>query len=324
MPAQLKIKRAINNDVWNITFSLDTEKLSESDKELMRKFGEPEINVGGIFLAPTPGEENKTYTAVSGTSSGAGTGATFNVVRDSLGAISTVTLVSSGAGYLTGEVITIPGASLGGASPADNLVVTVSTVGITDLSGGVDTFTNTAGTVLGPTPGEENQTYTGVSGTSSGAGTGATFTVVRDSAGDIASVTLVDAGTGYLSNDTITIAGASLGGASPTDNLVITISTVDITDPSGAILTFTNTGGSVLGPVSDPNEFTLPDKYIKIRSGLPYTQEFDSRGTVGIFATNTQEKAEAYQEAFIARYTAAFSALRANADTFTGEYIENI
>ena len=124
MPAQLKIKRTINNDVWSITFYLDIEKLAESDKELMRKFGEPAIHSGGVVLSRTP------------------------------------------------------------------------------------------------------------------------------------------------------------------------------------------------------DEYTLPDKFIKIRSDLPFTQEFDSKA--GVFSTNTQTKAEAYQDHFVAAYTAAFSALRANADTFTGEYIENV
>ena len=51
MPALLKIKRNIDNDVFKLQFSIDLTSLPESDKELMRKFSEPLINVGGIFLA---------------------------------------------------------------------------------------------------------------------------------------------------------------------------------------------------------------------------------------------------------------------------------
>jgi len=36
-----------------MTFVLDTQKLSESDKAVMLKFGEPTINVGGTYLAAT-------------------------------------------------------------------------------------------------------------------------------------------------------------------------------------------------------------------------------------------------------------------------------
>jgi len=53
MATLLRIKRSIENDIWKITFSLDLAALPESDKELMRKFGEPSINVGGTFVDPT-------------------------------------------------------------------------------------------------------------------------------------------------------------------------------------------------------------------------------------------------------------------------------
>jgi hypothetical protein len=56
MPALLKIKRYIENDVWKLMFSLDAVSLSENDKELIRKFGEPEINIGGIYLSGSPEE----------------------------------------------------------------------------------------------------------------------------------------------------------------------------------------------------------------------------------------------------------------------------
>jgi hypothetical protein len=81
-----------------------------------------------------------------------------------------------------------------------------------------------------------------------------------------------------------------------------------------------NIGGVYLDGTS--NEYTIPNQYIRIRSDLPFTQEFDSKSPV--FAENTQVQAEAFQDEFVARYTAAFTALRNNADTFTGEYIENI
>jgi heptaprenylglyceryl phosphate synthase len=71
-----------------------------------------------------------------------------------------------------------------------------------------------------------------------------------------------------------------------------------------------------------PNTYTLPVKWIKVRTDLPYIQEFDSKSPT--FETNTQIKAQAFQAAFVAAYDVAFVALRANADTFTGEEIHNI
>lgn len=56
MPALLKIKRTIENDVWKINFALDTTVLPESDKELLRKFGEPQVDLGGTYLEDTSNE----------------------------------------------------------------------------------------------------------------------------------------------------------------------------------------------------------------------------------------------------------------------------
>ena len=71
-----------------------------------------------------------------------------------------------------------------------------------------------------------------------------------------------------------------------------------------------------------PDNYILPDKWVRVKTDLPYTQEFDSKSDV--FATNTQVKAEAYQAAFKAAYAYAFTALRVKADTFTGEEIYNV
>jgi hypothetical protein len=80
-----------------------------------------------------------------------------------------------------------------------------------------------------------------------------------------------------------------------------------------------NAGGSF---GAAPNNYILPDKWIKVKSDLPYTQEFDSKSL--LFATNTQIKAEAYQAAFKDAYAYAFTELRMKADTFTGEEIYNV
>ena len=87
-----------------------------------------------------------TYTTLTGTSvtgaatysginpsatSGAGTGASFNVTKTGSGTsysgVTTITVVNSGTGYVVGDTITLPGASLGGATPANNLTFTLAT-----------------------------------------------------------------------------------------------------------------------------------------------------------------------------------------------------
>jgi hypothetical protein len=81
-----------------------------------------------------------------------------------------------------------------------------------------------------------------------------------------------------------------------------------------------NIGGTYLADTVDA--YTLADQYLRVRTDLPYTQEFDSKSPE--YTANTQVKALAFQTAFVAAYNGAFTTLRANADTFTGEFLENI
>jgi hypothetical protein len=71
-----------------------------------------------------------------------------------------------------------------------------------------------------------------------------------------------------------------------------------------------------------PDQYTLPEKFIRIKTELPYTQSFDSKSPD--FETNTQIKAGVYETVFLQRYVEAFTNLRASVDTFTGESIVNI
>jgi hypothetical protein len=73
--------------------------------------------------------------------------------------------------------------------------------------------------------------YTAVTGTTSGGGSGATFNVSR--AGGTYTVTVVDGGIGYSASDTITILGTSLGGTAPTNNLTITVATLSVSESCG-------------------------------------------------------------------------------------------
>ena len=82
-----------------------------------------------------------------------------------------------------------------------------------------------------------------------------------------------------------------------------------------------NIGGVYLEDTD--NEFTLPDKFIRIRSDMPFVQEFDAKSNLLGFAS-TQTQAVAFQTEFVDRYQEAFSTLRSTADTFTGEFVENI
>ena len=82
------------------------------------------------------------------TTGGTGTGATFDVSIDASGA-ATVTLNAAGTGYAVGDQLTIAGTSLtGGASPADDIVVTLTSVdGILSIDSGQFTISQTIGGV---------------------------------------------------------------------------------------------------------------------------------------------------------------------------------
>lgn len=54
--ALIRVYQQIENDVWLVRFVNDPDKLSEDDKRRMRKYGEPEIDLGGVFMEDTPNE----------------------------------------------------------------------------------------------------------------------------------------------------------------------------------------------------------------------------------------------------------------------------
>ena len=138
-----------------------------------------------------------TYPAVASTSVGLGTGATFDVAYDNLGA-RTVTRIAQGTGYLPNAAITIAGALVGGATPANNITFTVST--------------------LLP------QVYTNVPCTSSLSGTGSAYNVTYDSLG-LLTVAIATAGTNYIVTELITINSVNVGGA-PASNITFTVSSL--------------------------------------------------------------------------------------------------
>jgi len=142
-----------------------------------------------------------TYTGVTQTStSGSGTGAEFTVVTDGLGGYTAVA-TAIGSGYTVSDTITIAGTSVGGSTPANDLVLTITAL--------------------------VSVAYTNVpQDSTSGSGTGATFTVVRDGSGNYTVSSVGAIGSGYAISDTITIDGDNLGGTTPANDLTLTVATL--------------------------------------------------------------------------------------------------
>ena len=125
--------------------------------------------------------------------------------------------------------------------------VTFSAPGYTSTAAALPT----SGTWSAVKYGETAAVYTSVTGTYSGAGVGATFSVIRN--GWKYTPSLQSAGTGYVRLQTITILGTSLGGLSTANDLVITITAVNAS--TGAILNFDHAGYGIGG------------RYVALRTG---------------------------------------------------------
>ena len=224
-------------------------------------------NIGGVDttndLTLSVTTVTQSYSAIAQTSStGPGTGATFNITRT--GSTYSVTLVSGGVDQTPGDVITISGANLGGASPANDLTLTVADVDIDNAITLFDSVTGTAtgtggifaiGTVTGTgvfvgglisavtfVSGDSvsgERIYTGlIQDATSGSGSAATFDVAT--ANGIYDVTITDPGSTYAFADTITILGTQLGGTTPANDLVLTVTSSSAF--GGGVLSVNTTG----------------------------------------------------------------------------------
>jgi hypothetical protein len=122
-----------------------------------------------ITIGETP--INATYTAVTGTTSGAGSGAKFNVTKTNGVYTTVIDSANLGTGYVAGDTITIPGANLGGVTGANNDILTVATVGVggkiatfgTVGTGRIGSGVNTTTIAVDGTTSVDTYTFTGKS-----------------------------------------------------------------------------------------------------------------------------------------------------------------
>lgn len=113
-----------------------------------------------------------------------------------------------------------PCASVGCLSTNYGKCITYSGSNLFCQAGSIATFTF-AGTAVSPTI---NTTV--VASVTGGNGTDATFSVLRKAGQTTYEVTLVNQGSNYQVSDVLTIAGTALGGASPLNDIVITVTTL--------------------------------------------------------------------------------------------------
>jgi hypothetical protein len=128
-----------------------------------------------------------------------------------------------------------------------------------------------------------NTMYTGVTGTTSGSGTGATFDVSKTNG--VYSTVVKTAGTGYVAGDTITVLGTALGGT-VANNLILTVATTGL---NGTIATFGSVGTGRIGDgvvdvIVDVEGTDAVDTYTFQGDSTEYTLNFDENTVV---ATST-------------------------------------
>lgn len=119
-----------------------------------------------------------------------------------------------------------------------------------------------------------NGTYTGITGTASASGTGATFTAVV-TGGNTVTLTLTAPGSGYVLGETITISSGITGLSAPSENITVTV--VTTTGPEGALLeTIQTMYASFVGNVNTD---------IKVTADTDGDQDSNSTGNIRIELT---------------------------------------
>lgn len=198
--------------------------------------------IDAISWTGTSVNGNVTYTALlQDSTTGSGINSTFTVIRsdtgDSTSGTYLTTLVNGGSDFNIGDQITILGSRLGGAAPANNLVITVTGV---DGLGVIETFT-ASGNALGT-----EAVFADLSGSNIGPfGAGAVFNVFKNLG--VYSLSVIDGGEGYLTGNQILIYGTSLGGTSPANDLLVTITNAG----GGSIVSIDSEGTGTIGGTVD-------------------------------------------------------------------------
>lgn len=208
--------------------------------------------------------------------------ANFEYTISDVGTITNFTISNGGNGYSINDVLSVNASDL-----TQPIVYTVSNKSVQKLTftgtvsssllsvgdtikerdGGINSQITTTSTSVGAAA-----TYTNVVSTTSGNGDGARFTVVRDGTGTITNISLTNIGYFYAQNDTVTIAGNLVGGSSPVDDIVLTVTSVTQSSPL-EILQVNTSGGNITNILIEniqATEITAGDILLKTGTTTPF------------------------------------------------------
>ena len=204
--------------------------------------------ISGTGITGTASVSNVNYyESISGTTR-QGSGAEFTVVaNDGDPGIYTVTVTSGGSYYLVGHKIKILGTSLGGTTPANDLILTISAIN--------PSLTVTAS---GTADGGARTEYTGVTGTNVDVGSGLTLNITVDAVTGSRTADVNLGGSNYVGGDVVVISGTQFaGGATPANDVEVTITGIG------------EAGGNVTGAVTAG---TTPTNTIRVLvTGVDFT-----------------------------------------------------
>ena len=211
-----------------------------------------------------------------------GSGSGFQYTISDVGVVSDVTVSDGGNGYSPGDILQISEFNL--VAPIEYLVTNKTVSKITFVSSSIpaasiqtgDYVRDAGGNILSSSVtssttlvGAADGVYTGVTPiATSGSGTGARFDLQRDNLGNIisAQVAIGYEGNFYAVNDTVTLPGASVGGATPADNVTITISNVGAPGPSLLVYKARSSGGFLQYLITESTSLSDGDNIVNVSS----------------------------------------------------------
>ena len=184
---------------------------------------------------------NQTYTGLSGTTSGSGSGASFDISR--IGSSYQAAIGgSNGQGYVIADTITILGSSVSGANVVNNVTITITDAAPINSVSALD--------AASLNPGTGYADGISIATTASGIGTGLTVDITTGNGAVITDVAINNPGTGYQIGDIITITNGN-------GDATITVSAIT---PGGDIQAFTVAGTPITAPnVNFVSSFTIND-----------------------------------------------------------------
>lgn len=171
-------------------------------------------------------------------------------------------VVSSTTGITSGMIVQQVGGN-GALTPGTTVLsvdsateITLSQLPVTSGSATLDFST------------DESGTYTSVSSTTSGNGSGATFDIIRSSNGAVSSVSVNESGYFYQENDTVTISGSLVGGSSPAEDIVLEVAS-SLEENALEIYEIRESGGNISSLIIDNDSMSAGDILISTLSNSP-------------------------------------------------------